>query len=102
MSQPNAPIRIAIAGELSIFTAAGVQERLLQAFANGAAVDVDLAEVSEIDSAGIQVMLAAKRSAAAQSLPLRFTGHSPAVVDILQLCQLSELLGCADASGESA
>jgi hypothetical protein len=41
----------------------------------------------------MQLMVAAKREAAARNKPLRFAGHSPAVVDILELCNLSGQLG---------
>jgi anti-anti-sigma factor len=89
----NTVARIDIRGELSIFTAAELRQRLLDALDAGAEIEVDLSEVSEMDSAGMQLMVAAKREAAARNKPLRFAGHSPAVVDILELCNLSGQLG---------
>jgi anti-anti-sigma factor len=101
MNQASIPVRIDIEGELTIFTAAAVQERLLESFTAGTAIEVDLSKTSEIDSAGVQVMLAAKRAAAARELPLRFTSHSPAVLDILELCELvSQLDGAAPPAAE--
>ena len=85
--------RIDIVGELSIFTAAVIRTQLLEALATAPELEVDLSKVSEIDSAGIQVMVAAKREAAAQNKALRFLGHSAAVVDILDLTDLAAHFG---------
>jgi len=93
METECAVTRIAIEGELSIFTAATERLHLLDAFESGNEEEVDLSQVSEIDSAGIQLMVAAKREAATRSTSLRFTGHSPAVFDIIELCDLAGHLG---------
>lgn len=93
MKAENPVTRIDIKGELSIFTAAALRQQLLDAFDSGREVEVDLSEVSEMDSAGMQLMVAAKREAAVRQQALRFTNHSPAVFDILELCKLSAHLG---------
>ena len=56
-------------------------------------VEVDLSAVGEIDSAGVQLMGAAKREAALRQKALRFSGHSPTVIDVLELCKLCSHLG---------
>lgn len=96
MSDSNsetAAARLEIKGELSIFTAADVRRQLLEALEHGTDVEVDLSDVTEMDSAGMQLMVAAKREAALRERQLRFTGHSPAVFDVLELCDLSGQLG---------
>ena len=93
MDKKSAPVRIDIVGDLNIFNAAEQRQRLLDAFGAGSEVEVDLSCVTEIDSAGVQLMLAAKREATAQDKPLRFIGHSPAVSEVLELCDLSGHLG---------
>ena len=85
--------RIEIKGELSIFTAAVLRQQLLDALDGETDVEVDLSAVSEMDSAGMQLMVAAKREAGVRNKSLRFTGHSPAVFDVLELCDLSGHLG---------
>ena len=84
---------IEIKGELSIFTAAELRQQLLDALGSEMDVEVDLSAVSEMDSAGMQLMVAAKREASVRNKSIRFTGHSPAVFDILELCDLSGHLG---------
>lgn len=89
-------VQAAIVGELGIFTAREVQEQLLCACAaagEGDVIEIDLSAVSEIDSAGLQLMLAAKRQAAAAGRALRFAGHSPAVLEVIDLCDLAGQLG---------
>lgn len=90
-ANPDA-LRIALAGELTVFTAAAVREQLLAALGSAAEIEVDLAQVSEIDSAGVQLLLAAKQEAGALQAELGFTGHSAPVLDILGLCDLAARL----------
>lgn len=85
--------KVAIEGDFTIFAAQGLKEELLAALDSAERIDVDLSRVSEIDSAGIQLMVAAKKEAAARQKPLAFTGHSPAVLEALDLCDLSSHFG---------
>ncbi|MBS1190053.1 MAG: hypothetical protein H6R10_1845 [Rhodocyclaceae bacterium] len=85
--------RTAIEGEFTISTAHALRERLLAALGEGEETEVDLSGVSEMDSAGLQLMVAAKREAAARRKPLRFTGHSGVVRDTLDVCDLSAHFG---------
>ena len=93
MGEKTTATRIGIEGELTIFAAAELRQRLLDAIGANTEVEVDLSQVSEIDSAGIQLMVAAKREAAARNKLLRFTNHSPAVFDIIELYDLSGHFG---------
>ncbi|MGE5467616.1 MAG: lipid asymmetry maintenance protein MlaB [Ignavibacteria bacterium] len=97
----NMPLqRIRLEGELSIGAAAAVREQLLAAIGGGAEVEVDLGSVTEIDSAGIQLMLAAAKEALAAGKRIRFAHPSPAVVDLFGLCGLAAWL--ADAATQEA
>lgn len=90
----EAPVqRIEISGEFNIFTAADWRQRLLDALDQPGELDVDLSAVSEMDSAGMQLMVAAKREAAQRNKTLRFSGHSRAVFDVLELCDIVAHLG---------
>ncbi|HZX33041.1 MAG TPA: STAS domain-containing protein [Rhodocyclaceae bacterium] len=85
--------RLKLEGELTIFNARQVADTLLGALAQGIGMEVDLGDVAEIDSAGLQVMIAAKRLATGQGKTLSFTGHSPAVLEILDLTDLVGFFG---------
>ncbi|CAK0740165.1 hypothetical protein CCP3SC15_1090002 [Gammaproteobacteria bacterium] len=92
---PNAIERaqVALNGEMTIFTAQKLATELLTPLAAGVCLEIDLSGVNEIDSAGLQLMLAAKRMADVRDLPLRFVGHSPAVLNVLDLCDLVGFFG---------
>jgi len=93
MAEQTALLNITIHGELTISTAAGARSDLLNALDTADEIEVDLAQVTEIDSAGVQIMVAAKREAVARSKTLRFIGHSLAVLDTLDLTDLAAYLG---------
>lgn len=93
MAAEHTPSRLALAGELTIFTAQAGKEQLLAALAGGEAVEVDLSAVTEIDSAGLQLLVAAKREAAVRNQTLGFVGHSAPVVELLDLCDLAGHFG---------
>jgi anti-anti-sigma factor len=86
---------LAIAGEFNIFTAAETKTRLLEVIQREEATDVeiDLSEVTEIDSAGLQLMVLAKREGTSLGRTVRFTGHSACVLDLIDLCGLSGFFG---------
>ena len=77
-----------IDGELTIYRAAELKQTLLAAVAEHAELEVDLSQVSEFDSAGLQLLLLAKREAGAAGRTLRLVDHSPAVVEVLDLFDL--------------
>lgn len=93
MNDTSATTHVEIKGEMSIFTALTVRQQLLDALEQPGDIEVDLSSVSEMDSAGIQLLIAAKREAALHARTLRFTGHSRAVFDLLELYDVAGQLG---------
>ena len=87
------PCHLRLEGEVTIFTAAETKARLLEPLSRCPQVDVDLSQVSELDSAGLQLMILAKREAAVLGKNIRFVAHSPAVVDVLELCGMMSYFG---------
>lgn len=84
-----------IDGELSIYRAAELAEALqswLACHQSHAALQLDLRHVSEIDSAGLQLLLSLQRTAQAQAIALQIHPVSPAVQDVLALTSLEHLL----------
>ena len=87
------PARLCIEGELTIVRAAALHAELLMLLQDERNLDIDLSAVSEVDSAGLQLLLLAKRTALAHGSELRLLGHSPAVLELLQLFNLSHYFG---------
>ncbi len=76
-------------GELTIAVAAEQQARL-RAFLQQrtATAGIDLSGVTELDTAGLQLLLAARREAAQQGTALTFLDPSPAVRDVFATANL--------------
>ncbi len=92
-----APRRTVISGELTIHTAAEHKASLVAAVESAASgtcpgVDVDLSSVTELDTAGLQVLLMAQREAAHLGKTLRITAVSQAVTDVLAIVHLDRRL----------
>jgi anti-anti-sigma factor len=84
---------IGIEGEMTIYSAAQTKEKLLSAMAACNEIELNLAHVSEIDAAGLQLLALAKREAADSNKPLHFVAHSKAILDMLDLCNLAGVFG---------
>ncbi len=76
---------VRLEGSLVIAEAAAQQARLRELLDTGVA-EVDLSAVAECDTAGVQLLLAVRRRAAAGGLPLRLTHPSAAVAEALRRC----------------
>ena len=81
---PSAPLRIE--GEFTIFRAAELKPVLLPTPPLRA---IDLSGVTEMDCAGLQLLMMAKRAAVAARQPLSLVGHSPAVLEVFELLNVA-------------
>lgn len=92
----NADAAPRIEGELTIYQAAELKDALLGALAalpEQAALELDLSDVTECDTAGVQVLMVLKRAARAQGRELHLRGHSPAVLEVFELLNLAAYFG---------
>lgn len=81
--------RLELDGELTIAVAAEQQGRL-RAFLQQrtTAAEIDLSGVTELDTAGLQILLAARREAVQQGTALTFRDPSRAVRDVFTTADL--------------
>ncbi|MCQ8182958.1 STAS domain-containing protein [Methylomonas sp. SURF-1] len=84
---------LTIEDELTIFTAAEQKNNLLSFLNSGDDLEINLSQVTEMDTAGLQLLVLAKREAARTGKTLRFVMHSKAVLDILELANLTTAFG---------
>lgn len=87
---------IAIEGEFTIYRAAELCDSFKAAFAAapaGAELQVDLTDVTEMDSAGVQLLIAARKTATESQRELQLIGHSPAVLEVFQTLDLAAHFG---------
>lgn len=86
-------VQFAVEGEMTIFRAAELKAAMLPEIARAQEIEIDLSHVTEIDSAGLQLMVAAKLEAILRGKELHFTGHSKPVMEMLDLCDLGGFFG---------
>lgn len=84
---------LTIEDELTIFTAADQKANLLSFLDSGDSLELNLSQVAEMDTAGLQLLILIKREAARTDKTLRFTMHSKVVLDILELTNLTTSFG---------
>jgi len=82
-----------IEGDMTIYTATEIKTELMTHMVQPCEREIDLSEVSEMDSAGLQILILAKREAERHGTSLRLTGHSRAVLDVLDMCNLASYFG---------
>lgn len=83
---------INIDGEFTIYRAEAICNTLRHAVSQGGDLELDLRDVSEFDSAGLQIVLAAQRSVHARAAVFRVVGISAAVAEVFGMLGLSDQL----------
>jgi len=92
--ETNAGLRkIRIEGEMNIYSAPELKRRLLDQLGSADKMEINLSHVSEMDSAGFQVLCLAKREAVNNGKTLHFTSHSPAVAEVMGLYNMAAYFG---------
>jgi anti-sigma B factor antagonist len=87
MSAPNV---LRLEGELTIFRAMELKPALL---ASPPVDEIDLSGVTEMDTAGVQLLMLAKKTALAQQRNVKLVGHSPAVLEVFELLNVAAYFG---------
>jgi len=98
---PTETFGLSLQGELTIYRAAEIKQTLLDALGRGGAIDVDLSQVTEIDAAGVQLLMLAKQLADARKCELRVVASSPTVLEVMELLNLKSLFATPPAGGQT-
>ena len=84
---------IRVEDELTIYTASEFKQTLIPKLDDAREVVLDLSGVTEMDSAGLQLLLLLKRHAEQQQHEFSIINHSRAVIEILELTELVSHFG---------
>lgn len=84
---------LAIESDMTIYEAAELKPTLLKSLASCQELEISLAQVGEMDSAGFQLMVLLKRESQAAGKQVKFVEHSPAVLDALDLYNMVPYFG---------
>lgn len=79
-----------IEGELTIFRAMELKPLLLP---TPPLDEIDLSGVTDLDTAGVQLLMLAKKTARADKRELSLVGHSPAVLEVFELLNVAAYFG---------
>lgn len=93
VKESNDVTYLSIADEMTIYTALEQKNKLSQYLKADHELQIDLSEVSEIDSAGLQILLFLKQESSTKNIILSLTHHSQAVVEVFELLNLSAHFG---------
>lgn len=93
LQRGDAGLAIQLSGSLTIYQARDLQAALLEVFRQGTAISASLADVQEIDAAGLQLLAALARSCRNAGLALQISNPSAAVTEALQWSGLGSELG---------
>lgn|SRR3990167_4756360 len=95
----NDHTRIRVEGDFTIYEAAAVRDALLAALQRGLPITLDLDHVADMDSAALQLLVSARKSAAELGARLTLCCQSDPVLALVGLCNLRDtLLGPDSAS----
>lgn len=89
----NASSSLVLEGGVSIYVVQELKQQLLAGVRANQELQLDLSQVTELDSAGLQLLYLAKREAIKQGHALRIVAHSDAVREVFDLCNLNTWFG---------
>jgi len=85
--------RLALQDDLTIYNALDSKRQLLEAVRAANALELDLSQIREMDSAGFQLLVLAKREAQRLGRDLRIVAHSPAVLEVIEFYNMVAFFG---------
>jgi anti-anti-sigma factor len=88
----NDTAHVTIDGELTIYTAAELSAELLPRLGATPQMQIDLSQITEMDGAGLQLLIMVTREASKAGTALTLSGHSKVVLETLQLSGLRAAL----------
>lgn len=80
--------RLQAGNEWTIYTAAEVKAELDKHWHDASEIELNLSQVDELDSAGVQLLLQLKSDSERRNKPVHFIQHSPVVIEVLELMNL--------------
>jgi anti-anti-sigma factor len=89
----NGLAHLHVEGDMTIYTAAECKEALARSLRDCGEIEINLSGVEEMDTAGFQLLLLAKREAERHGKSLRLVEHSPATLEVLDTYDMAAFFG---------
>ncbi|MDP3540300.1 MAG: STAS domain-containing protein [Azonexus sp.] len=84
---------LAITEDLTIYHALEQKQVLLDALATTSELELNLSQVSEMDTAGLQLLILLKKEALRAGKQVRIVAHSQAVSSVIDFCNMAAEFG---------
>ena len=85
--------RLTIDTDLTVYNAIDAKRKLLDAVHGTQKLELDLSQVGEMDTAGFQLLVLAKREAQKLERSLSIVAHSPAVREVIEFYNMVGFFG---------
>jgi anti-anti-sigma factor len=86
-------MRLILDGAMTIYNASEIKTQLLKALASCDILEIDLSHVSEMDTAGFQLLVMAKRESLREGKTMRIVAHSQPVRDVIDFYNMDAFFG---------
>ena len=87
------PALLSLTEDLTIYHAFEQKTMLLDALDSADLLELDLSQVSEIDSAGLQLLILLKKEAQRAGKRFAIVAHSQSIRAVIDFCNLAAVLG---------
>lgn len=84
---------LSITEDLTIYHALEQKQALLDALAASSELELNLAQVAEMDTAGLQLLILLKKEAQRAGKRVRIVAHSQAVSSVIDFCNMAAEFG---------
>jgi anti-anti-sigma factor len=84
---------LSLSGDLTIYHALEQKQLMLDALATTAELELNLSQVGEIDTAGLQLLILLKKEAQKAGKRVRIVAHSQAVSSVIDFCNMATEFG---------
>jgi anti-anti-sigma factor len=91
--QENGICRLQMEGEFTIYHALDIKDGLMAHLAVNNEIELDLSGVTEMDTAGFQLLLATKREGTRLGKVVRYVSHSQATLEVIDLYDMAAQFG---------
>lgn len=93
MSENTSKLAVLKPESMTIYEATELHTLFITTLRDYEQIEVDLSNVAEIDSAGLQLMVAFKNDAKKQKVSMSFTSHSREVIDLFDMFNMTRFFG---------
>ena len=86
-------VHLILDGPMTIYNAGEIKAQLMTGLQNASILELDLSHVGEMDTAGFQLLVMAKRESQRHGHTLRIVAHSPAVREVIDFYNMDAFFG---------